>query len=109
MNKFKSNFLQSVRLENCEITYDDFDLDPMVSFEKQKWSFKEDILQIEIKKEYLVDVGWYPEHDPKGFFLIRVIKNIDWDNPLFKKKCKSLEVFRGCLQNAIDYANQIKT
>lgn len=105
MSSFKSNFLKNIRLKNVKIAYDDFDICPEKSFEEQKWSFKEDILQLTMGNNYIVDVGWYPEHSPCGFFRIEVIKNFDWEYPLFEKKCKDIMVLKNYLQEAIDFVN----
>src|SRR5207248_731795 len=43
----------------------------------------EDLVQIQsMDGSRLVDVGWYPEMDPKGTFRCRLIANSDWQNPL---------------------------
>lgn len=31
--------------------------------------------------EYAIDLGWYPEMEPDGAYILLVIKNGDWDNP----------------------------
>ena len=40
----------------------------------------------------LVDVGWYPEFNPRGRFRIYVIQHENWDQPLEKARpriCRS--------------------
>lgn len=57
--------------------------------------FVEDILYIykkvekkAYKKKYTytlgIDLGWYPEGNPKGSFCLIAVKNDDWENPLQK-------------------------
>ncbi|MFA6066011.1 MAG: hypothetical protein WC707_02400 [Candidatus Babeliaceae bacterium] len=106
MNRFNSDFLKDIDLKKYKVTYDDFYIDPIRSFEQQKWSFKEDILQLEFD-DYTIDVGWYPEFNPNGYFKIRVIKDYDWDNPLYNKKTHSLKTMKKYLQEAIDFTNNI--
>lgn len=106
MNSFKSNFLKNIQLKNIENIYDDFKIDPAIPFEEQRLSFKEDIIQIVFINDYLVDVGWYPEFEPEGFFKINVIQNYNWFNPLFEKKCKDIEVLKKYLQEAIDICEE---
>lgn len=46
----------------------------------------EDLLQVSFSDadETTIDVGWYPSFDEAGAFVVIVIKNRDWDSPLFK-------------------------
>ena len=38
----------------------------------------QDILTVHLPNGYYIDVGWYPEHDPKGRYVIRVFRE-HWD------------------------------
>ncbi|RCW40297.1 hypothetical protein [Paenibacillus prosopidis] len=52
-----------------------------------KWEFNEDILQFDhIKNNRTVDLGWYPEFNPKGKYKIVLINSSDpdWQNPIYK-------------------------
>lgn len=103
MSNLKSLFLKDIDLKSGIVTYNDFEIDSNVSFEQQKWSFKEDILQIDFNKKYLIDIGWYPEFDSAGFFAVEVIENFDWSNPIFEKKCKDVASLKKHLQEAINF------
>jgi len=35
------------------------------------------------------DIGWYPDFNPNGKFMLLVIKNYDWHRPLFKRRSRS--------------------
>lgn len=83
-------FIDSLNIYNGNLTYNDFDIDEKIPFKEQKWSYKMDIMQIEFGPRYTLDVGWYPEFDPTGYFLVRGIKDFDWLRPIAKKKCRSL-------------------
>ena len=51
-----------------------------------KLEFEEDLLQVQFFNEkYILDVGWYPHIGRNGKFKVYVIKNCDWQNPLFIK------------------------
>lgn len=39
----------------------------------------QDMLAIAIPNGYQIDVGWFPEHDPHGQYLVRVFHRY-WDN-----------------------------
>ena len=48
--------------------YPDYDLDDLT----------QDMLTVRLPNGFYIDVGWYPEHDPKGRFVIRVFREF-WD------------------------------
>ncbi len=86
----KNDFVKNLNILNGTIVYNDFDIDEKIPFQNQKYSFKEDILQIEFGEHFLLDVGWYSEFNPEGNFWIRVIQDYDWQNPLYEEKCRTL-------------------
>lgn len=84
-----------------KILYNDFSIQNK-PLNNQIFSLKEDLLQVEYPNGCLVDVGWYPEFDIKGYFKIMIIKDFDWDNPRKSVQCKNLSsLFKG-LQLIID-------
>lgn len=86
-----SDFLfKDMHLKNGEILYLEMDIDLKKKFEEQHWSYKEDMLQIGYRNSYIIDVGWIPEHDEKGSFILTVIKDFNWDEPLVRKKIKDI-------------------
>lgn len=104
MINHKNFLLKDIDLKNGIVTYNEFDINPDISFEEQIWSFKEDILQIEfVDDKYLIDIGWYPEFDPNGAFTIKVVNDFDWSNPIFKGKCKNIDLLKMYLQEAINF------
>lgn len=85
-----SDFLfTDIKLRNDKILYLDIDIDLEKKFEEQLWSYKEDMLQIGYG-DYILDVGWLPEHDEKGSFILIVIKDFNWDKPVVTKKIKDI-------------------
>lgn len=48
------------------------------------------MLKISFGKNFLIDVGYYPEMDPKGCFVVYAIQDYDWVNPLVEIECCSL-------------------
>jgi len=91
------NFIQNI---NGIIIYNDFDTDNNIPFKEQEYSFKNDILQIKFGDKFILDVGWYPEFDPSGHFVIRVILDYDWHNPLLKTKCNTLDELKYTIEQA---------
>jgi hypothetical protein len=97
-------FIHGINLKGAKVIYNDWHINPNMPFNAQKWAFKEDILQIGCGN-YLIDVGWYPELNPKGHFIIEVIYNYEWDSPIYKKKCNNYFLLKQYLQEAIDIVN----
>lgn len=82
--------------------YADFNIDESMLIDNQTSLLKEDLLQVIYDDDYLIDVGWYPEFNIKGDFNVKVIKEFDWDNPLFEKKCKDIGVLYEYIQQSIE-------
>lgn len=83
-------FINTLTILDGIITYNDFDIDEDIAFQKQENSYKEDILQIEFGSRYILDVGWYPEANPEGYFWVRGIEDCNWQEPLISIQCRSL-------------------
>lgn len=79
------------------------DTDPeTLSADDEVWlsAFNEDILQIYCKlkrernkhiekQELTIDLGWYPDGDPDGEFVLRAILDRDWYDPLLEFSSRS--------------------
>lgn len=104
----KNNFIQNLNIIDGVITYNDFDIDENTPFQDQKYSFKEDILQIKFGKHFLLDVGWYPEFNPKGYFKAYVIQNYDWDNPLYEEKCRTVQELKAVIEKFAALINKLE-
>ena len=68
------------------IVYNDFNLDLSKPIIDQKNFLKEDLLQISFLDNYLLDLGWYPEGNTNGKFVLHIIKDFDWEKPILKKE-----------------------
>ncbi|MCM1024348.1 MAG: hypothetical protein NC395_09875 [Prevotella sp.] len=68
-------------LEDWKICFEDFNIDFSLPFHCQLSCLNEDIIQAEYGS-YLVDIGWYPEADPRGKLCLQLIENYDWQRPL---------------------------
>jgi hypothetical protein len=51
----------------------------------------QDMLEVELSNGVIIDVGWYPEHDPDGHYGIIVFKEDDPDTLLVKVTTPSFE------------------
>jgi len=65
----------------------------------------EDLLQVEYPGDFLLDIGWYPEYEPEGQFIIQLVKGENWDNPKYKKYCAKAEELSENIEEAINLAN----
>jgi hypothetical protein len=102
----KNNLLDSIKLQSGTLVYDDFHINFLLPFDEQKWAFKEDLLQITFGDTYTIDVGWYPEFEPHGFFVISLIKDFNWQKPIMRKNCKKNSTLKKYLQDSINYVSK---
>ncbi len=93
----------NINLNNGIIVYDEFNIDPNLPLKDQIMELQEDLLQIQYDNNVVIDVGWYPELDPSGSFIINIIKDSDWSHPIYKKTVKLKNIVAE-LQKAIDLA-----
>lgn len=75
-----------------KIVYFDFDTDSGESLNK----YDEDLLQVKYPKNILLDAGWYTNS-----FVVYVIKNCNWENPVVKKECKDLAELHKALKECV--------
>ena len=61
---------------------------------------KEDLVQIEFPRE-LLDVGWYPEFSEVGAFTVKLVRDFNWDEPIFEVKCRTVDELVFCIDKAI--------
>ncbi|AIN65473.1 hypothetical protein ACRU1U_19795 [Providencia stuartii] len=69
--------------KNGIIILNDLDLDENIPLSQQVDLLKEDMLQVEFPLNYILDVSWRPSFQVDGKFYIVIIKDFDWDEPLF--------------------------
>lgn len=104
--KLSDFLLQKITLKYGKILYLDIDIDLEENFEDQKWSYKEDMLQIGFENIYIIDIGWTPEHESTGHFILTVVKDYNWHEPLVKIKIKN---FKDLKRNLEIEVNKLET
>ena len=72
-----------------KVIYNEFHVDFSKPYREQPDNLTEDLLQIEFPDQYLLDVGWYPEYDADGAFMVQLIRNDEWDKPLYCCRCRT--------------------
>ena len=66
----------------------------------------EDIIQITNKNnsnDLCVDIGWYGGDVETGYFRIVVIKDEDWEKPIYSKTARSVEQLEIYLKQSLAY------
>jgi hypothetical protein len=89
MNNFHQ-LLRAIDFKNGEVVFDDFDE------KREDWG--EDLLQVAYPKNILFDVGFYASG---SVFRLYIIKNNDWENPVFKKSTSSLKELLDVIKEAV--------
>ncbi len=97
----KTDFITSINILDGVLIYNDFAIDETIPFQNQRDSFKEDLLQITYGDRFLLDVGWYPEMNPKGHFIVYAIQDYDWQNPIVELKCHSLNQLKKTIERVV--------
>lgn len=96
------SILSDVNLNGGKITFNDLvNLSDTISLDKQVNELKEDLLQIEYPCDFLLDVGWYPSFEKDGNFRVTVVKDFNWDAPVYSAVVKTLPDLKLALSNAV--------
>lgn len=61
---------------------------------------KEDLAQIVYEGGIVVDVGWYPDGAWEGTFRVSVVRDGDWDQPLFVEDAATIGLLRAAVARA---------
>lgn len=96
---------ENMNFEPGKVVYNDFDVNPKVQLESQVDSLKEDLFQVNYSDQYIIDVGWYPEFDEDGSFRICIIKDFNWEAPLFEKRCRDISTLNQLMCECINLIN----
>ena len=76
-------------------------LDSQVPLAEQSDKLTEDLAQVLFGEHTLVDVGWYPEFSKDGSFVVVTVRNGNWEEPIFKASCRTIEALRDAIRIAI--------
>ncbi|MEM6955248.1 MAG: hypothetical protein AAF645_06145 [Myxococcota bacterium] len=79
------------QLGNGRVTYWDLErIDPGRPLGAQCGDLKEDLVQV-LYGDVTLDVGWYPSFAADGRFKVVVVKDCDWQRPVFARHCTSIK------------------
>lgn len=105
INKRKT-FIDDLNICYGYVIYNEFDIDESIPFDQQKKFQKKNLLLIEFGQNNILQVGWVREFGCKGYFLVRGIKDFQWDNSIFEKKCRSLTSLKKNIEKAAHFLAQ---
>ncbi|WP_312215350.1 hypothetical protein [Pantoea vagans] len=83
------------------ITFDDFHIDEKQPLRGFIDDLKEDMLQVEFPGGFILDVGWRPSFNINGKFFVSLIKDYDWEAPVFSDSAGNIEVLKSKISEAI--------
>ena len=87
------------------VVYEEFILDDRKTWIEQIDQLNEDLLQVGFLGNIVLDLGWYPAFNHKGQFQMRVIRDCNWDAPIFYAEVTKMDVLR----SVVDAARQTAT
>ncbi len=94
-----------IDFKDGNVTYNEFYIDFSIPYDKQVDCLLEDLIQVEYNNGYILDVGWYPEFDYSGQFIIQIIEKYEWESPTFYRKCNDEENLKKNLIDAVQIIN----
>lgn len=100
--------MTTIDFKSGKIIYNEFHINFSLPFSEQEDCLTEDLLQVVYANGYMIDLGWYPENDESGKFILQLINNGDWEKPIYKKKSRSRAKLKKILLKAIDIADAKK-
>ena len=82
-------------------------IDASASIKSQVDELKEDLVQVQYPKNITLDVGWCPEFDVNGMFIVTIIQDENWGEPLVVKECNNFKDFCLIIEECIKITEQI--
>lgn len=87
--------------KNGTVVFDDFNISENTSLSEQAYELKEDMLQITFPNWSILDVGWRPSFEINGSFKLLLIKDYNWDNPIYSDSLSSVSELKKSIEIAI--------
>lgn len=89
------------------LSWDLDDLDLTKSIDSQIELLKEDLILVQFRNSITLGLGWLPEFNPQGRFVLDVVKSENWENPIKKIEFRNLADFICNLKKAIEVAENL--
>lgn len=91
-----------------EVTYWALDgLESSEPLENQLDELKEDLAQVRFGARTVLDVGWYPEFSRNGKFVVVVVRDGEWDTPIFKEAAADIASLCSVVNQAVRAASDV--
>jgi len=88
------------------VTFWDLDeLNLSESIESQVEILKEDLMQVQYG-DTVLDLGWHPDFNSQGQFLLSVVKSRDWENPIWQVRFRELSQLTPKLNQGVEIAER---
>ncbi|MCZ8960019.1 hypothetical protein [Escherichia albertii] len=89
-------------IKKGEIVFNEFSLKQDIPLGEQLDELREDMLQVEFPDGYILDVGWRPSFDINGKFYIYLIKDFDWEEPVYSGNAENIDSLELKINQAIN-------
>ena len=99
--------MNNIDFKSGKIVYNEFQIDFAKEYTQQQECLQEDLVQVTYAQNYLLDVGWYPEYESEGEFVVQIIKNQNWSEPVYKKSSKKEDELMKNLNDAVEIIESI--
>lgn len=73
-----------------KVIYEDFHIEINKPLDFEDDGLKEDMFKVQYPDNFILDIGWY---DGINKFIIYIIKDFDWDNPIQKTECDLVDLY----------------
>lgn len=78
--------------------------DLTVHGEHDSFELNEDLLTLYNEKADLtIDLGWYPQHDVAGKYILLLARGSDWRHPLEEFSSRSKDEMISCIEKWVDH------
>ena len=68
---------------------------------------KEDLAQVRFGARAVLDVGWYPEFKSSGRFVVLVVRDGEWDTPIFNEAATDIASLCSVVRRAVRAASDV--
>ena len=84
------------------VVFNAFSLNKEITLGEQVHELREDMLQIEFPGGYILDIGWRPSFDVNGKIYIYLIREFDWERPVYSESAKDIDSLEAKVNQAIN-------
>lgn len=85
-----------------KITFDEFNIDLSIPFKEQTYNLNQDLFQVEYENGYIINIGWLPDNNANGRFILRVYNIENCEDPIYRKETRNFVQLEQYLQCCID-------